>query len=293
MRGFPCNTKLLQRLFAGLITLVMLAFSAASLAADSNTTALLKKAIDGPQRTPAFVKRDRYRHPLQTLEFFGIRPNMTVVEVLPGGGWYTEILAPFLHDQGHLIEATFPQNSSNPFLRKMADRYAHKLAADPQVYGRIEVEPFVIGDYMALGAPDSADMVVTFRNLHDLIFANVHGETTDLVLQKFLRSAYRTLKPGGILGVVAHRANPGDPPSQTHMWGRLPQKWVVDEAEKAGFKLGGSSEVNANPKDPRNIPVWTLPPTLNTKDKKKYEAMGEADNMTLRFIKPDYSKQAK
>lgn len=248
----------------------------------------LEAAINGPQRTPAYVKRDKYRHPEQTLEFFGIRPNMRVIEVLPGGGWYTEILAPFLHDHGKLIEAAVPQTSRNPFIRRMAARYAAKLAADPAVYGRITQEPFSLPDYMALGAPDSADMVLTFRNMHDLIFANVHGEWTDVFLQRFLRSAYQVLKPDGILGIVAHRANPEMPVGKSYRMGRLPQAFLEHEAEKAGFRLAGASEINANPKDPRTMPVWFLPPTLEQgqKDRAKYEAIGEADNMTLKFVKP-------
>ena len=248
----------------------------------------LQAAIDGPQRTPANVKRDEFRHPLETLEFFGIRPDMRVIEVLPGSGWYTEILAPFLRDHGRLVEATPPESSDNAFARKMAVKYAEKLAADPAVYGRVEIEPFELPDYMALGAPRSADMVLTFRNMHDLIFANVHGEVTDEPMQRFLRGAYQVLKPGGVLGIVAHRANPDMPVSKSFKLGRVPQAFLVREAERAGFRLAGSSEVNANPKDPRTMPVWYLPPALRQKDKDRaeYEAIGEADNMTLKFVKP-------
>lgn len=248
----------------------------------------LKAAINGPQRTPAYAKRDRYRHPLQTLEFFGIRPDMRVVEVLPGGGWYTEILAPFLHDHGQLIEATPPTTSPNPFFRKMAHKYKAKLEANPAVYGRVKLEAFSPPAYLPLGAPDSADMIVTFRNMHDLIFANVHGEVTDIIMQRFFRSAYRALKPGGILGVVGHRANPKASVAKSHNLGRLPQSFVIKQAEQAGFKLAATSEINANPKDPRDMPVWYLPPTLERGKTKRahYESIGEADNMTLKFVKP-------
>lgn len=273
----------------GMGWLLILALAAGSVVAQANQTevkARLEKAVNGPQRTPAYKKRDRYRHPLKTLMFFGIRPDMSVVEVIPGGGWYTEILAPFLRDQGQLVEATAPVSTKNPFLHKMALKYRKKLHADPGVYGKVRLEPFEVPDYMALGAPDSADMILTFRNLHDLIFANVHGESTDLVLQRFLRSAYLTLKPGGVLGIVAHRANPGTPVSKSHKLGRLPQSYVIREAEKAGFRLAATSEVNANPRDKRDKPVWTLPPSLHTKDKAHARKIGEADNMTLKFIKP-------
>ncbi len=251
----------------------------------------LRQAIDGPQRTPAYVRRDRYRHPLQTLEFFGIRPDMTVVEVLPGGGWYTEILAPFLRDHGRLIEATPPASSPNPFSRRMALRYAAKLRADPAVYGRVQMMPFEPPAYMGLGPPDSVDMIVTFRNMHDLMYANVHGRETDVILERFFRSAYRALKPGGVLGIVAHRAPSAMAPAQSFGLGRLPQPFLIGEAERAGFRLAATSEINANPKDPRDIPVWYLPPSLaqGDNDRAHYQAIGEADNMTLRFTKPKAS----
>lgn len=247
----------------------------------------LDAAINGPQRTPAYKARDKFRHPKQTLEFFGIQPGMTVVEVLPGGGWYTEILAPLLRDHGTLIEATAPLSDPQPFTHKMAVKYAGKLAADPGVYGKVQLTPFELPAYMHLGPPDTADMVVTFRNMHDFIFANVHGEVTDVLLQKFLRAAYQVLKPGGILGIVAHRANPGADIAESHAMERLPQAYVIREAEMAGFKLAGTSEINANPKDPRSFPVMYLPPgSMAKSDQAKYDAIGEADNMTLKFVKP-------
>ena len=248
----------------------------------------LQKAINGPQRTPSYVKRDPYRHPLQTLEFFGMRSDMTVVEVLPGGGWYTEILAPFLRDQGRLIEATPPISSPNPFFRKMAIKYRAKLDADPTVYGRVTMEAFEPPSYMGLGAPESVDMIVTFRNIHDLMYANVHGDVSDAIALRFFRSAYRALKPGGILGVVAHRAPPNMSITKSFKLGRLPQDYVVSLAERVGFRLAGTSEINANPKDPGTVPVWYLPPMLSqgAKDSARYQAIGEGDNMTLRFEKP-------
>jgi len=268
---------------------LMFSFAAsAQAAAPSGAREGLEAAIGGTQRTPENVARDKYRHPLETLEFFGIRADMRVIEVLPGRGWYTEILAPFLHDHGQLVEATPAQSSDNPFIRKMAVGYAKKLAANPSAYGRVEIEPFEPPAYMPLGAPNSADMVLTFRNMHDLIFANVHGEVTDALMQRFLRSAYQVLKPGGILGIVAHRAAPGMSVGKSHKLGRLPQAFLVREAERAGFRLGGTSEINANPKDPRDIPVWYLPPSLRQEkeNRAEYEAIGEADNMTLKLVKP-------
>jgi predicted methyltransferase len=206
------------------------------------------------------------------------------VEVLPGAGWYTEILAPFLHDRGTLIEAAAPLTGGDAATQKRAARYAQKLAAKPAVYGRVTLEPFALPDYMALGAPGSADMVLTFRNMHDLIFANVHGVATDAVLQRFLRSAYQVLKPGGTLGIVAHRAKADMPYAESFKLERLPQAFLVREAEAAGFKLAATSEINANPQDTRTKPVWAFPPSRRAL--KGPETAGEADNMTLKFVKP-------
>lgn len=280
--------KVQRLVFASTLCLAALVTAPAIASTPARVKTALEKAIDGPQRTPAYKTRDRYRHPLGTLEFFGIRPGMHVVEVLPGGGWYTQILAPFLHDHGHLTEATPPMTSPSAFSRKMAARYKAKLAADPAVYGRVTLEPFEPPSYMGLGAPDSADMIVTFRNMHDLMYANVHGTISDAIAERFFRSAYQALKPGGILGIVAHRAPARMSPRQSFKLGRLPQKFVIDEAERAGFKLAGTSEVNANPRDPGNFPVWYLPPSLarGQTDRARYKAIGEADNMTLRFVKP-------
>jgi len=270
------------------LAILLGAAQATQAAPPPNVAHALAAAISGPQRSPAHVARDKYRHPEQTLEFFGIRPDMRVIEVLPGGGWYTEILAPFLHDHGTLIEATPPETSRSAFARRMAKRYADKLAATPAVYGHVKREPFEPPDYVPLGAPDSADMVLTFRNMHDLIFANVHGKTTDAMLQRFLRSAYTALKPGGTLGIVAHRANADMPAGKSFKLGRVPQAFLVRAVEQAGFKLAATSEINANSKDPRTEPVWMLPPSLEggADSRAKYEAIGEADNMTLKFVKP-------
>ncbi len=251
----------------------------------------LLAAIHGSWRTPAFVKRDKYRHPLKTLEFFGIRPNMRVIEVLPGAGWYTEILAPFLRDHGQLIEATSPVAGRSGFLHMMAPRYEQKLAADPAVYGKVRFQPFELPGYLQLGPPDSANMVVTFNNMHDLMFENVHHEETPVFLETFLRNAFDVLKPGGILGIAGHRCKAGTPVPKCFPWARLPQAFVIHQAERAGFKLAGTSEALANPKDPGDISVFRLPPTLADKSaaaRKRYAAIGFADAYLLKFVKPAY-----
>jgi len=265
---------------------VRTAAAAGETATPASVHAALEEAVAGAWRTPAYRERDRWRHPLQTLEFFGIRPDMTVVEVIPGGGWYTEILAPFLRDQGQLVEATFPEQSENAHARRMAKRFNDKLAASPDLYSRVRLMAFEPPEYMPLGPPGSADMILTFRNMHDLVFSNLHGEVTDDVMEHFLREAYLSLKPGGVLGVVAHRGGAGVPVSKSYPKGRLPQDFVVAAARRAGFELSAASEINANPKDSGEYSVWFLAPSLREGDKEPYASIGEADNMTLRFVKP-------
>jgi len=275
-------------------TVLVLAGLAAALPETSRaeTTSAIEQVlqtdINGSQRTPSFKLRDAYRHPQQTLEFFGIRPDMKVIEVLPGGGWYTEILAPFLRDYGTLYEATPATSSTNPMFRKGAESYLKKLAASPDVYGKVATTPFEPPEYMALGAPGSADMVLTFLNMHDLVYTNVHKEVSDDVMDRFFQSAFQVLKPGGVIGIVEHRARTGQSVSDSIALGRVPQDYLIREAQKAGFKLTGTSEVAANPKDDGNYPVWYLLPTLKLgeQDRAKYTAIGESDDMTLRFAKP-------
>lgn len=276
----------------GLVCLFSLAFLITPISSFSQTRVnndeLLNKIINGPQRTPAYKLRDRYRHPLETLKFFGVQPNMTVIEVLPGSGWYTEILAPFLKKDGHLVEATPPRSSPNPYFRKMAVKYDKKLSGNSDIYGNVTLTPFEPPEYMPLGGEESADMVVSFLNLHDFIYFNVHNETTSVIIRRFFQSAYQVLKPGGVLGIVAHRARSDESLASAAMKGRVPQSYAIREAEQVGFKLSGTSEINANSKDNGIYPVWYLPPTLKLgqQDREKYLAIGESDDMTLRFIKP-------
>ncbi|WP_111748570.1 class I SAM-dependent methyltransferase [Salinisphaera orenii] len=274
-------------LYPVLLTLLVLATPAWS-ASNPSTHDKLQSAISGPQRSAAHKQRDSARHPLKTLEFFDVQPDMRVIEVLPEGGWYTEILAPFINAKGQLIEASFPPSSDKPFYRKMATKFRRKLAASPDIYGDVQVEPFSLPSYMPLGAPHSADRVLTFRNLHDFVFTNVHGAVSDAALQRFLGNVYQVLKPGGVLGVVSHRAPADMSVAKSHKLGRLPQPWLVREARQAGLKLEASAAINANSKDPRTEPVYYLPPTLKQgqKNRAKYKAIGEADNMTLKFVKP-------
>lgn len=244
-----------------------------AMADDAATAAALQAAIAGPQRSDLNKARDKYRHPFETLTFFGIKPDMTVVEISPGTGWYTEILAPFLRDHGKLYEAVGGGRGAKSF--------EDKLKADPAVYGKVIVTTLQPPAQTEIAPAGSADMVLTFRNVHDWI---PRGTTQD-----YFKAFYRALKPGGILGITDHRADPSQPQDPKAGNGYVRQDYTIQIAEQAGFKLAGTSEINANPKDPRNQPVWNLPPTLRQgdKDRDKYMAIGESDRMTLKFIKPN------
>ncbi|MBB5685510.1 class I SAM-dependent methyltransferase [Sphingobium boeckii] len=238
-------------------------------------TAALKTAIAAPTRTPANTPRDQYRHPAETLAFFGVKPGAVVVEALPGGGWYTEILAPYLAKSGTLYLA---QSEG-----KGRDRLTAKFAADTATYGKVKFSEFPM---KGTAIPDgSADVVLTFRNVHNLI---MDKDTT--VPDQAFAGFFRALKPGGVLGVVDHRLPEDRDIALEKSSGYLKRSTIVALAEKAGFKLAGETEINANPKDTADWAkgVWTLPPTLanGDVDKAKYQAIGESDRMTLKFVKP-------
>lgn len=249
----------------------------AAAVAQTDVASALDAAIAGGHRDDKNRGRDVYRHPKETLTFFGLKPNMTVVEVSPGGGWYTEILAPVLKDQGKLIAAHADPNGG-AYARRTLGAYLGKLAANQDVYGKVEVAAFDPAKPLLTVAPGSADMVLTFRNVHNW------GDSAPNAFKLF----FNALKSGGVLGVVEHRwpeNKPSDPKS-----GYMKESEVIRMAEAAGFKLAGKSDVNANPKDTKDYPkgVWTLPPNFREgdKDRGKYAEIGESDRMTLRFVKP-------
>ncbi len=231
----------------------------------------IEAAVAAPTRTPANVVRDRYRHPAQTLDFFGIRPGQTVVEYSPAGGWYTEILAPLLKDKGLFYAAQAPG--------KGFDALRAKLDADPATYGQVKLVPWP----PAGAVPDnSVDTLVTFRNIHNLLMDGNEVAT--------FSTFFALLKPGGTLGVVEHRLPEGRDTALEKSSGYVKTSTVRRLAEAAGFRYVGASEINANPKDNADHPngVWALPPTLvnGAVDRDIYLAIGESDRMTLKFVKP-------
>ncbi|HVK50278.1 MAG TPA: methyltransferase [Pseudoxanthomonas sp.] len=252
--------------------------------AAPTSSAALDQAIAGSWRTPANVLRDKYRHPQQTLSFFQIKPNQTVIEITPGGGWYSEILAPYLRDQGHYIAAVvdpsaLPAGGGRDYQQRNFDSLKKKFEAAPAQYDKAQMAPYAPAT-PSFGAPASADLVLTFRNVHNWRKA---GQAEGM-----FKGFYDVLKPGGVLGVVEHRATKDVPADDDTGYVGVAQ--VIALAEAAGFKLDEQSEVNANPRDTKDHPngVWTLPPTNqhDAKDDAKYQAIGESDRMTLRFVKP-------
>ena len=253
-------------------TLLLVSVAGANPAAPSDSAmALLQKAVNGDWRSAAHKARDQYRHPIETLQFFGLKPDMTVIELQPGGGWYTEILAPVLTAHGHLLEASDP-------------KFADKIKANPAVFGHIgNIIPFDPPKQVRLGADNSADMVLSFRNAHDWLI-----DSPDTLAAVF-KSVFDVLKPGGVFGVEEHRARPfvaaADNVTALH---RIPEDYLIALALRTGFRLAGVSEINANPKDPEDINVHRLPPDLVGPEAEhaKMLAIGESDRMTLRFVKP-------
>ncbi len=246
--------------------------------APAAATAALQAAIDSPTRDAANRARDVYRHPLQTLQFFGVQPNQTVIEITPGGGWYSEILAAYLNADGHYIGAV-PAAAADSASAKRNSAFRDKLTARADSANATLVQLDAKAPALAAG---TADVVLTFRNVHNWVAA---GNT-----DAYFRAFFTALKPGGVLGVVDHRAKPGTDLETMKSSGYLTEALVKKYATDAGFVLEASSKINANPKDDANHPkgVWMLPPSNShdAADDAKYKAIGESDRMTLRFRKP-------
>jgi predicted methyltransferase len=257
--------------------------SAKALAEKTFTSgkAAIQAAMAGTHRVPGAAARDKFRHPVETLDFFGFKPTMTVLDIGPGEGWYTELLAPALAKKGKYIATNNDPNGSVDLRPTFyGQRFKAFLDKAPELYGKVETI-IVDGKAPKLGADASTDMVLIMRGVHGM----VNGGT----FQTWLAEINRTLKPGGVLGIEEHRAKPDADPLESSKKGYVPEKWVIEQAEAAGFKLAGKSEISANPKDTKDYPegVWSLPPTLREKDKDKdkYLAIGESDRMTLKLVK--------
>ncbi len=247
-----------------------------SLVCTSLTAHDLKGAVSSEDRTPKNMLRDSARNPVETLSFFGIKSDMVVVELSPGGGWYTEILANYIHYPGTLIAAHWSKDSDIAYFRRGRANFEKKISEKP-MYGRVEI----VDLDSELADADSVDAVLTFRNLHNWLGPN---------MDNIFSNTYKALKPGGVFGIVEHRAKPGTSMEVMKKSGYVTEAHALEIARKHGFELVAKSEINANPKDTADHPkgVWTLPPVyrLKDKDREKYSAIGESDRMTLLFKKP-------
>jgi predicted methyltransferase len=243
----------------------------------------LREVLAGTWRSDENRARDRYRHPAETLDFFKVDSAHTVIEMTPGAGWYAEILAPLLRGRGHYIAAVITSDSAAPDQReyqlKSRNKLVEKFSADSERFGAAKIVE-INAQTPVLGAPNSADVVLTFRNVHNWVYNGTE--------KAYFKAFFDVLKPGGVLGVVDHRANPDAAFNAAS--GYVPEAMVIKLATDAGLKLDAKSEINANPKDTKNYPkgVWTLPPNLRLgdQDREKYLAIGESDRFTLRFVKP-------
>jgi predicted methyltransferase len=264
---------------------VAIALVAAGCASATNTQETTAQSLDrilaDAHRPAADRARDVYRHPKETLLFFGLRPQMQVAEIWPEPGWYTEVIAPLVKDQGKYYAAMSAPQPDNPYVTARTAAYLQRFAANQERYGKIELTTFA-KDGGELAAPGSLDMVVTFRNIHNWMSGG-------WAPQAFAKM-YKALKPGGILGVVEHRGNPQVPQDPKAKSGYIREDEAIRLIQSQGFALVAQSQINANPKDTKDYSqgVWTLPPVyrLGDKDKDVYAAIGESDRFTLKFVKP-------
>ena len=273
--------KKLQSFITSSLVASTLAFTAVATVnahVEHHDNKALEKAVAGEHRSAKNKARDQYRHPVETLNFFGFNANMTVVEITPGGGWYTEILAPALKGKGKLYGAHYPDTGEDNYYSNSRKKLEKKLASNA-IFSEMVLTDFVPRKKSELAPQGSADLVLTFRNLHNWKDAGV---------EQVFKDAFNALKPGGVLGVVEHRLPAGVAPEKAK--GYVSEANTIKQAKAAGFRFAGASEINANSKDLAEHPkgVWTLPPSLALKDqdRAKYVAIGESDRMTLKFVKP-------
>ena len=269
------------KLAAAAIASAVLVTACAATSSRQGTAEALTGILAADYRAEENRARDRYRHPKETLLFFGIRPEMSVLEVWPEPGWYTEVIAPLVRDKGRYYAAVIAADPESKYITQRLEKYRQKLAERPDLYDHVAVVSFPADGSDAVPAA-SVDMVVTFRNIHNWM---ARGTTA----QAFA-TMYRALRPGGVLGVVEHRGNPAVAQDPNAKSGYVNEDSAIKLIEAQGFRLVGKSQVNANPRDTKDYEqgVWTLPPTyrLGDKDRDKYAAIGESDRFTLRFVKP-------
>jgi predicted methyltransferase len=276
-----------------LFTLIWILASFPAWADGLPVDARTEQAMFGEHRSEENMARNRYRHPVGTLTFLGLEDGMTVMEIWPGGGWYTEILAPVVRNNGQFIVAAYDVDvPDQPGYRyRLQDGLLEKFAASPGIYDQVAIVPFSPPESASLGEADSVDLILTFRN--------THGWIGDGVAETIFTEFFRVLKPGGILGVVQHRAKAGADPKVSSQMGYVSEQAVIELAHNAGLYLEARSEVNANPGDTKDYEggVWSLPPGLGMCEdieseegiescRDTYRAIGESDRMTLRFRKP-------
>ena len=270
--------------FTAALSTIALSFTQFSLADHHGaaTAKTLTQWAEGEHRSESNRDRNKSRNPVDTLEFFGLAADMTVIEILPSRGWYTEIMAPYLRDHGKYYAAHFSPNASASYMPPNLRNFEEKITDDPDLYGKITVRHLNPPNEVTIAPPESADMALTFRNVHNWIMAGQEHE--------YFATFYKALKPGGVLGVVEHRAKPDAGMDVMRTSGYVTEAYVKEVAAAAGFEFAGNSELNANPKDPTVHPegVWTLPPNyrMGDVDRDKYMAIGESDRMTLKFVKP-------
>lgn len=268
---------MIKILLASFITI--LSFTARA----ENDRSGLEKIINGSHRSAENKHRDQYRHPLETLTFFDVKDTMTIVEIWPGEGWYTEILALYLREKGKLYAAHVSTDKQSPYQKDKLKKFLNKLKDKPKLYDKVTVTVLQPPEHIQIAPEGSADRILTFRNVHNWM-------KNDQAAAVF-NAMYKALKPGGILGIVEHRASPIKPQDTKAASGYVKEDYVIGLARKAGFEFLAKSEINANPKDKKHYSegVWTLPPSLKLKekDKDKYLVIGESDRMTLKFLKPE------
>lgn len=264
-----------------LLASMLIAVSCSTTSTRQSTALMLDNILAGSQRSIGNRARDQYRHPKETLLFFGVRPEMHVLEVWPEPGWYTEVLAPLLRERGKYYAAVIEPDPQSKYITQRLSDFQQKLAERPDAYDRVSVITFP-SDGSDVVPPGSLDMAVTFRNIHNWMARGTAAQA--------FATLYKALKPGGVLGVVEHRGNASLPQDPQAKSGYVNEAYAIRLIEGQGFRIVGESQINANPRDTKDYEqgVWTLPPTyrLGDTDRQKYTDIGESDRFTLKFVKP-------